>query len=179
MGWEVHGLFKTSRKWDVTLLTSNTVMYVKPAAVVTSIGMDQSLQYPIRLYKNLKHKRQVQNKKRFNTTATSLGLGKALENGSFCSHCEDKRNKNWNKPHCLCFDPSWEINSAKRNYTKHSNNKTVGGIEKQKKPKHTGPGLEFPKQDSLQTRGKYPHVWWWWPKQDPTLSCVLRLINII
>lgn len=73
------------------LLTNNTVMYVKPAAVVTSIGMDQSLQYPIRLYKNLKDKCEGQIKKRFNTIVTSLGLDKTWENGSFHSHCTDER----------------------------------------------------------------------------------------
>lgn len=66
-------------------------MYVKPAAVVTSIGMDQSLQYPIRLYKNLKDKREGQIKKRSNTVATSLGFGKTLENGPVRFHHTDKK----------------------------------------------------------------------------------------
>ena len=66
-------------------------MYVKPAAVVTSIGMDQSLQYPIRLYRNLKDEREGQIKKRFNAVATSLGLGKTLENGPFHFHRTDGR----------------------------------------------------------------------------------------
>lgn len=66
-------------------------MYVKPAAVVTSIGMDQSLQYPIRLYKNLKDKCEGEIKKRLNTIATSLGLDKTLENGSCHCCCTDER----------------------------------------------------------------------------------------
>lgn len=64
------------------VLTNNTVMYVKPAAVVTSIGMDQSLQYPIRLYKNLKGKYEIEIKW-LNDIATPLGLEKSVENGPF------------------------------------------------------------------------------------------------
>lgn len=45
--------------------------------------MDQSLQYPIRLYKNLEDKREGQIKKGFNTRTASLGLDKTLENRTF------------------------------------------------------------------------------------------------
>lgn len=72
------------------ILTNNTVMYVKPAAVVTSIGIDQSLQYPIRLYKNLKGKYEIEIKE-FNTIATSARWDRTLENGPFCFHCTDER----------------------------------------------------------------------------------------
>lgn len=44
--------------------------------------MDQSLQYPIRLYKNLEEKWEGQIKKGFNTRTASLGLEKTLENRS-------------------------------------------------------------------------------------------------
>lgn len=47
--------------------------------------MDQSLQYPIRLYKNLEGKWEGQIKKGFDTRTASLGVDKILEKGSFCS----------------------------------------------------------------------------------------------
>lgn len=74
------------------VLTNNTVMYVKPAAVVTSIGMDQSLQYPIRLYKNLKGKYEIEIKG-LNDIATPLGLEKSVENGPFSFYCTDRQQK--------------------------------------------------------------------------------------
>ena len=70
-------------------------MYVKPAAVVTSIGMDQSLQYPIRLYKNLKGKHEIEIKG-FNNIATPLGLDESVENGPFSFYCMDKQQKSTN-----------------------------------------------------------------------------------
>lgn len=44
--------------------------------------MDQSLQYPIRLYKNLEEKGEGQIEEGFNTRTASLGLDKTLENRS-------------------------------------------------------------------------------------------------